>query len=183
LDPSSIGIAVTGFIWALLVPTYYAYKESEKLEKSANMVVEEKMGLIDEGFVNSFIDILGTLKRRKVSIKDENRDQLINISYIASDLKRLRDIVSDIRDEISNAFIYGVICGFGVLAMSLGYDIIGIDIVVFIAGYSLLLVGFLYIKYSVHQFRPMRRIEKGIRAIRDTTDLDSMAKEVRKIVR
>ena len=182
MDPSYIGFAITSSILALLIPTYYAYKESEKLETAIDKLVKEKMDLINEGFVESLKGILRSLKKQEeVSFTAEHREQFINISNKASDLKYLGDIISDIRDRISKAFALGAICGFVMLIAGLVYNVS--EALSLLSGYIALLVGIFYIQYGMNQFGPMRKIEKGIRAIGKATNLDDMAKEVKKISR
>lgn len=180
MDPSYIGFAITSSILALLIPTYYAYKESEKLETAIDKLVKEKMDLIDKGFVKALMDFLGIFKtQEKALFSKEHREQFINISYIASDLKHLGDIISDIRDRISKAFALGAICGFVMLIAGIVYSVS--EALSILSGYIALFVGTLYIKYGIYQFGPMRKIEKGIRAIGEATNLDDIAKEVKKI--
>lgn len=182
LDLGYIGIATAGLIWGLFLLTYFAYKESGTLETAIDKLVKEKMDLINEGFVESFKGILRSLKKQEeVLFTAEHSEQFINISNKASDLKYLRDIISDIRDEISRAFILGVICGFAALIAGLAYNVS--EALSGLSGYIALFAGIFYIKYGVYQFGPMRKIEKGIRAIGKATNLDDMAKEVKKISR
>jgi len=182
LDLGYIGFATAGLIWGLFLLTYHAYKESEKLETAIDKLVKEKMDLIDKGFVDALMDFLGIFKTQEKALFDkEHREKFIKISYIASDLKHLGDIISNIRDRISKAFALGTICGFAVLIAGVVYSV-SVDLSI-LSGYLALLVGILYIKNGIYQFGPMRKIEKGIRAIVEETNLDDMAKEVKKIGR
>ena len=135
---------------------------------------------MDKGFGDTFTGIMKTLRHRKVLIKEEDRDRIINISYIASDLKRLENVISGIRDRISRAFFLGVICGFAVLIAGLVYSV-SVDLS-FLSGYIAFFAGLFYFKQGIYQFGPMRKIEKGIRIVGEATNLDNVAKEVRKIV-
>ena len=192
MSPSlgDIGVFFAPLILVLLVPTYYVYIDSGKLENKVIELRKDKMKLIDKSIIDIIYDIAASKvldTNQELFIEEEEKDQLFNICYVADDIEKFKDTSSDIRDGVAKSMIFGVICATLMAIISFIYssatqNSVLDSTIVLIAQFLFVGVigcGYLYIKMGIYQVLNMRTIERATEQIHDVTDINKLGDLIR----